>query len=898
MDGDVVDSTAVPPYDVRNPSTVSLGPPGVAVNTPARVGVAVPLPRGPPPSGGEPPREEGYAAVVAPAIPADAPHAARARLAERLATLRLVRAPITQCERDTAAVAAYALSRAIQRQTAGRNIAVFPLRKDRKRRPVKVPPVRSALFGPGTVSLPKSWSVPVSPDEDCVAVATLPETRRIAELAANEAGPNDAMPTVGPPISLPWRVDGTLPPGRWAWGREARISDLPLHLRNEWRKLIEKEWDSGAIEVVLNPSAVRLITPVFIAYHPATLKPRLVHDLRALNVRLQVATASYDNIRMALLHRRRLGTKLDLASAFKHVEIDEEASSVMAFSFEGVLFRWRRLPFGMAHSPSFFVAALRPTIEALRAEGIRLVVYVDDILVLADSAAELDTHAARVMQRLREDGWRLAPDKCYPWAHDRIVFLGILLDLRTGTAHVPAGKARKFLALVSVCLAAKRIPLSTLQKLAGTLAFFLIAAPNVGLAWNGIRMAMVEASYNPGRYVTVRGGLQEDLKFWVAAAGSLPTWPAYRAHEGVVGHLVTDAGDASTGALWWGGREPAPSFEEWRQRDATTRGRLGTEIYELTADEREEASATRELLGLWKPLLHRFGAGADPGTWTQAISPQQRVRQLAALSGTGKVVDPISVSIGSTRPTGPGTTSGNLNANSGICESAAYPAPDAGTRVVRWTCDSAAGVAAIGKWRSRSEGVARVLLAIASFCVVHRLIIIPTWVSREADWLPVADFLSRGVGRTAQAEWSVPRVVLSSWLNKLKFQPTTDMFASKRNRLFDNFYSQFAEQGSLGNALDSPWPSKAYAFPPFALVPLAMAQFAMSAPPGARALFVLPEVTPQSFFSDVRVLGSAEWPTEARLLNQAGVPALGPPPRPIRAWLLERPLSPPAVDPP
>lgn len=798
------------------------------------------------------PRRKLRAVAVNGAVAPGEPHAVRHRLRERIATLQLARAPISQDELDAATVVAYRVRKELSRAAAhGQRPEHFPLRRVRKR-PRKCS--LDQLFGSDTTAPVSTWNVPDKPDTDCVSTAPLPRVRKLAEQLVSRVNPLDHLPPVPrQPVSLPWLDIARLPTGRFKWGAQASLKDLPLEKRQVWRNLLEKEIRVGALEVVERPEQVRLLTPPFIAYHPVTLKPRLVHDLRPLNARLRNASAKYETIRDALVHHRRLGTKLDLAQAFKHIALDEEAASMMSFAIDGVWFRWRRLPFGMAWSPAMFSEALRPTIEALRREGVRLVVYVDDVLVLADTVSRLDADTSRTMQLLQAAGWRVSPDKTYPFAHDRIVFLGILLDLRHSSAHVPPHKAEKLRALVTSALEGPRVTLCLLQKILGLLAFFLVAVPTVGLAWKAMIDATVEASRNPGRHVHVAGGLEQELQFWQRAAVNLPSWPAWRPNSTVDWYLATDSSDVGSGAIWWKGGSPAPSFDDWKAGKLGAAALKETESFEFLGDHGEQSSAFRELVGLWRSLWKRFGKPGDSGTWDAVCSTGLSEKQLDVCA------KPTSRSPG-----------------------------DPDIINVAWSCDSAAGVGALGKWRSPSKPIQRVLLAIASFCLAKGIVVSATWISRNHGWLPVADWLSRTVGRLDSAEWSLPYPIVEGWMTRWGFTPSADMFATSKNHLFDQYFSQHPEPGSMGNALSSTWPARSYAFPPFSLAPHAISQWRLSAPPGAVALFVLPELSGLEALLEGLQVRKLSLPAEARLLNSNGIPASDPPPTPLSAYLLAK----------
>ena len=63
------------------------------------------------------------------------------------------------------------------------------------------------------------------------------------------------------------------------------------------------------------------------------------------------------------------------------------------------------LPFGLATSPREFTKLLPPVVQLLRMQGVRLHVYLDDWLILADSPEMASSHAQLVMRVLRHLGW-------------------------------------------------------------------------------------------------------------------------------------------------------------------------------------------------------------------------------------------------------------------------------------------------------------------------------------------------------------------------------------------------------------------------------------------------------------------------------------------------------------
>ena len=805
------------------------------------------------------------------------------RLRQHLEALRLRRAPVTEVEEGAAAVAATAMAAALRRERMSTSPDRFPLHEFNLATPSSSL-VEAAAAGAYDrfvsvlfsvpLPVPKRPTLATEPDTDARALRELPDTKKLALKYLDD--PHFLPPlSYLPPIDLPWRA-GWKPdwkkPRRWGAGM--RVEDLDPSERAETAALIAKEMSTGALEMVTREDQVRLACPAFVVRRELNGKLRLVHDLRPLNSRLNEAPTKYEDIKHAILHSRRFASKLDLASAFKHVPLSEEASSVMAFQVGGATLRWTRLPFGMSHSPRLFTAALAPTIDEIRKRhGIQLTVYVDDILVSADDVEALDVAMVVTLATLETAGWRIAPDKVHYWAYDRILFLGLILDLdgETPAVRIPASKAAKLGRLVEEAVSKPRVTLHLLQRITGLLAFFLLAAPTIGLFWRHLIAAQVEAEGLPGRHVWVRGGLLAELTFWQGQALDLPNWATAGSlvAEAPEQQAVTDASEHGVGAIWWRPGTSAPDLKAWvegkiEQSDAVRFLALPLPDWAIG-----ESSQFRELVGIillmqrWKQAratLDRPPPGMSELELDEWRSSLPFVKFREKQNGGSKFL-PI---------------------NGGRSSVA-----------VRWFSDSTAAVAAATKWRSGSVGstlVLQKLSAIASEldCVVH-----PVWVSRNLQWLAAADFLSRELGRAIQPEWSLDPQTYRSVCSRLRTQPTVDMFASKANAQCKAFRSRYPEAGSGGDAFGSPWPdADVYAFPPFSQVARALRawQRGRGAGRGRSMVLVAPSDHPDLDLAEGSVVARFHLQAE-KLIDSGGVRARNPFSRRLVALKLVRPLT-------
>jgi hypothetical protein len=88
-----------------------------------------------------------------------------------------------------------------------------------------------------------------------------------------------------------------------------------------------------------------------------------------------------------LIRRDDYFVKIDLKDAYLTIPIHEDNRKLFRISWgRGVLYQFRCLAFGLSSAPWLFTKILKPVVTLLRKLGIRLTIYLDDILILNTSA--------------------------------------------------------------------------------------------------------------------------------------------------------------------------------------------------------------------------------------------------------------------------------------------------------------------------------------------------------------------------------------------------------------------------------------------------------------------------------------------------------------------------------
>ena len=126
---------------------------------------------------------------------------------------------------------------------------------------------------------------------------------------------------------------------------------------------------------------------------------------------------------LATLAGGKCFSKLDLSQAYLQVPLDEDSRCYVTVNTHQGLYRYTRLPFGVASAPALFQKLMDTVLQGI--PGVAC--YIDDILISTkDERQHLQT-LEEVFQRLEEHGFRLKEDKCVFLTHS-VEYLGHLVD--------------------------------------------------------------------------------------------------------------------------------------------------------------------------------------------------------------------------------------------------------------------------------------------------------------------------------------------------------------------------------------------------------------------------------------------------------------------------------------
>lgn len=101
-------------------------------------------------------------------------------------------------------------------------------------------------------------------------------------------------------------------------------------------------------------------------------------------------------------------TKIDLANAYQQMLLEEESRVSVTINTHKGLFRYTRLPFGIASAPAIFQRAMDTILAGIP----HTACYIDDIIISGKSEAEHMENLKEVLTRLQAYGLKAKRAKC------------------------------------------------------------------------------------------------------------------------------------------------------------------------------------------------------------------------------------------------------------------------------------------------------------------------------------------------------------------------------------------------------------------------------------------------------------------------------------------------------
>ena len=116
-------------------------------------------------------------------------------------------------------------------------------------------------------------------------------------------------------------------------------------------------------------------------------------------------------------------TKIDLTNAYQQMILDEDSRDLVTINTHKGLYRYIRLPFGVASAPAIFQKTMDMVLQGLPS----VICYLDDLLITGRREKEHLANLKQVLQRLKQYGIRAKHSKC-SFLSPSVEYLGHCVD--------------------------------------------------------------------------------------------------------------------------------------------------------------------------------------------------------------------------------------------------------------------------------------------------------------------------------------------------------------------------------------------------------------------------------------------------------------------------------------
>ncbi|KAL0175975.1 hypothetical protein M9458_028305, partial [Cirrhinus mrigala] len=206
---------------------------------------------------------------------------------------------------------------------------------------------------------------------------------------------------------------------------------------------------------------------------------RPIIDLRRLNrsvMKLKFKMLTVKQV-MSQIRSEDWFVTIDLKDAYFHVSILPQHRKFLRFAFRGEAYQYRVLPFGLALSPRTFTKCVDAALVPLRLQGIRILNYIDDWLILAASESLAARHRDVVLAHMKALGLRLNAKKSVLSPSQRTTYLGVVWDSTTMQARLSPARIESILAAVKRVKEGWSLTVKQFQQLVGLMAAASNAIP-------------------------------------------------------------------------------------------------------------------------------------------------------------------------------------------------------------------------------------------------------------------------------------------------------------------------------------------------------------------------------------------------------------------------------------
>ena len=262
-----------------------------------------------------------------------------------------------------------------------------------------------------------------------------------------------------------------------------------------------------------------IINPLTVAENKS--KKRLVLDLRHVNPFVWKEHMKFEDWRVAIdyVTRDTMFVDFDLSSGYHHIDIHEDCKKYLGFkwNFEGKdrYFQFTVLPFGLSTAGYIFSKTLRCIIKHWRGLGIKIIMFLDDGLILSNDFDEMILFRNIVRRDLIDSGLVSNEEKSHWEPSYLVTWLGVSLNSQEGVLYIPERRVNSLREALKIMTKKKVATARQLASVAGKIVSTYIVVGNVVRLMTKHCHMNIMTRLNSDTFFKLDESVLTELNFWL-----------------------------------------------------------------------------------------------------------------------------------------------------------------------------------------------------------------------------------------------------------------------------------------------------------------------------------------------------------------------------------------------
>ena len=199
-----------------------------------------------------------------------------------------------------------------------------------------------------------------------------------------------------------------------------------------------------------------------------------------------------------MIQRQDWMMTIDLRDAYLCLPMHSDHQKYLRFMWGGQLFQSISVPFGLSPAPREFTKLLKPVMAILRKLGLRILTFLDDIIILNQNQDVLIQDRDSIIWLLQHLWFIINWGKSSLSPSQRVEYLGLIIDSETMTLTLPEKKVQDLQTECRLILNRQTVSVRALSKLIGKLSASVMAILPAPLHYRKLQMQKSKELFKGG----------------------------------------------------------------------------------------------------------------------------------------------------------------------------------------------------------------------------------------------------------------------------------------------------------------------------------------------------------------------------------------------------------------